>query len=144
MRSKNVFRTLFFDHASVPLAASAGPLTKAKYSPDHALQNQQCFDAASQNSLMKSSSTNAVLEESGMITRDVRNQMALQNKIRAFKQQELNKYKNSNNSQRQVVDHEVQKEKLPVSSESQASPITSIEKDEESKVSEAASRVKGV
>ena len=79
-------------------AAPAGP----DMIHDATLQTQVSFD---QSSTATASKTPAVLaapsvrtnlEENNMMKREMQNQMAFQNKMRALKQQELNKYKNVN------------------------------------------------
>lgn len=107
---------------------------------DTSLQNQVSFD---QNSAAAASKTPAILsapsvrtnlEENDMMKREMQNQMAFQNKMRALKQQELNKYKNVSSELK-----EEGKEKV----EDVHASIPMKQEDEASKAAEAAERFQG-
>jgi SHAQKYF class myb-like DNA-binding protein len=120
-----------FVAGSVP---SAAPVGAAEYSGDPLLQHQQQpFDASGLGAIKPAAaqSVRTNIEENSMMKREMQNQMALQNKMRALKQQELNKYKNVNSQQ----EYKEEGNKMPSGAQS---PLPTKEDEETAKASEAA------
>jgi hypothetical protein len=93
-KSKSPVQDVFnsFVAGSSPSAAPPGP-DGVEYASDPSLQHQQQL-APAINPVLSAPSVRTNIEENSMMKREMQNQMALQNKMRALKQQELNKYKN--------------------------------------------------
>jgi hypothetical protein len=102
-KSKSPVQDVFnsFVAGSSPSAAPQGP-DGTDYASDPSLQHQQqlapatnpMLTAPATNPIISAPSVRTNIEENSMMKREMQNQMALQNKMRALKQQELNKYKN--------------------------------------------------
>jgi SHAQKYF class myb-like DNA-binding protein len=121
---------------SVPPSAQAPPGPDMIH--DTNLHNQVSFDqnsvASKTPAVLAAPSVRTNLEENNMMKREMQNQMAFQNKMRALKQQELNKYKNVSSEFK-----EDGKEKV----EDMHASITMKQDDEDSKATEAAERYQG-
>ena len=72
------------------VAGAAAVPSSSEYDPT-AIHGSASFD---QTAVLSAPSVRTNLEENTMMKREMQNQMAFQNKMRALKQQELNKYKN--------------------------------------------------
>lgn len=131
---------LFFSLKQQLMLQRAKEVGFSEKMPDNAPVQDVFNDGTAQNSAMKPSanipahaapqSARTNIEENSMMKREMQNQMALQNKMRALKQQELDKCKNVN-SFHQVVQ--------PFPSEPQ-SPLL-MKDDEEAKAADAANCV---
>jgi SHAQKYF class myb-like DNA-binding protein len=143
---------------SAPALAGGGPDNNMILHHDNNtnnLQNQVSFD---QNSSVAASKTPSVLaapsvrtnlEENNMMKREMQNQMAFQNKMRALKQQELNKYKNVSSGE-QLKEEGNNKEKVEDMNHVHYASSSSIpmkqqqqQDEEDSKAAEAAERYQG-
>jgi SHAQKYF class myb-like DNA-binding protein len=143
MLGKSPVQDVFNSFVAGSAPAVSVPSAGAEYILDPSLLQQQSFEGTPHKNSMNPLSNPPVLsvpsvrtniQENSMMKREMQNQMALQNKMRALKQQELNKYKDVNNSQQQVNEEGKEKQSNPPVSQS---PIP----EEEAKVAEAASRV---
>jgi SHAQKYF class myb-like DNA-binding protein len=123
---------------SVPPSAQApaGP----DLTHDAGLQTQVSFDqspaatASKTPGVLAAPSVRTNLEENNMMKREMQNQMAFQNKMRALKQQELNKYKNVSSELKEEA-----KEKV----EDVHASIPFKQDDEDCKAAEAAEQYQG-
>ena len=103
------------------------------------LEGAASMKAAASGPGMSTASVRTNIEENSLMKREMQSQMALQNKMRALKQQELNKYKNVSRSQLYV--NEEGTEKLAPPSDSQL-PLSAKE-EENLKVGEVANGIQG-
>ena len=99
-QSKSPVQAVFNSFVSGGAPVASGVPVGQEYSHDGAMAqtsidpNQSAKAPSSSSNMMAGpSATRTNLEESNMMKREMQNQMALQNKMRALKQQELNKYK---------------------------------------------------
>ena len=119
--------------------AAPVPSSGAVFIPDAPTpgQPQQSYEPAAKAAAAPSSRTN--IEENSIMKREMQSQMAVQNKMRALKQQELNKYKTVDHPQYLVLEDD--KGKIAASADPQV-PIPAA-KEEEMKGGEASSRMQG-